>query len=121
MFDLVTSSIGYIKAGKLRPLGVTTATRYDALPDVPPIGDFVPGYEASGWQGIGAPANTPVEILDTLHGAINEALADAAFKTRLVDLAAPVFMSSRTEFGTLIKADTEKWPKVVRFANIKAE
>ena len=84
MFDLVTSSIGYIKAGQLRPLGVTTATRYEALPDVPPIADTVPGYEASGWQGIGAPAKTPVEILDRLHGEINAALADQAIR-RTVD------------------------------------
>ncbi len=121
MFDLVASSIGYIRAGKLRPLGVTTAARYDALPDVPPIGDFVPGYEASGWQGIGAPANTPAEILDKLHSEINAALADPAFKARLVDLGAPVFASSRAEFSKIIKADTEKWAKVVKFAGIKAE
>jgi tripartite-type tricarboxylate transporter receptor subunit TctC len=121
MFDLVTSSIGYIKAGQLRPLGVTTAARYEALPDVPPIGDTVPGYEASGWQGIGAPARTPVEILDKLHGEINAALADPAIKTRLTELGAPVFASSRAEFSKLIEADTEKWAKVVKFANIKAE
>ncbi len=121
IFDLVISSIGYIKAGKLRPLGVTTATRYEVLPDVPPIGDFVPGYEASGWQGIGAPANTPVEILDKLHSEINAALADSGFTARLAELGAPVFASSRAEFSKLIAADTEKWAKVVKFANIKAE
>jgi tripartite-type tricarboxylate transporter receptor subunit TctC len=121
MFDLVTSSIGSIKDGKLRPLGVTTAERYVALPDVPPIGDFVPGYEASGWQGIGAPAGTPDEILDTLHGAINAALADPAFTARLVDLGAPPFASSRADFVKLIAADTAKWAKVVAFADIKAE
>ncbi len=121
LFDLVTSSIGSIKDGKLRPLGVTTATRYDALPDVPPIADTVPGYEASGWQGIGAPANTPEEILDKLHGEINAALADPVFRARLVDLGAPAFSSSRAQFKGLIAADTEKWAKVVQFANIKAE
>jgi tripartite-type tricarboxylate transporter receptor subunit TctC len=121
MFDLVTSSIGYIKAGQLRPLGVTTATRYEALPDVPPIADTVPGYEASGWQGIGAPAKTPVEILDKLHGEINAALADPAIGARLTELGAPVFASSRAEFSKVIEADTEKWAKVVKFANIKAE
>jgi tripartite-type tricarboxylate transporter receptor subunit TctC len=121
MFDLVTSSIGYIKDGKLRALGVTTAGRYEALPDVPPIGDFVPGYEASGWQGIGAPANTPAEILDKLHGEINAALADPAFKARLSDLGAPAFASSREEFVKLIAADTDKWAKVVKFANIKLD
>jgi tripartite-type tricarboxylate transporter receptor subunit TctC len=121
MFDLVTSSIGYIKAGQLRPLGVTTATRYEALPDVPPIADTVPGYEASGWQGIGAPAKTPVEILDRLHLEINAALADQAITARLTELGAPAFASSRATFSKLIEADTEKWAKVVKFANIKAE
>jgi tripartite-type tricarboxylate transporter receptor subunit TctC len=121
LFDLVPSSIGYIRDGKLRPLGVTTAARYDALPDVPPIADTVPGYEASGWQGIGAPANTPEEILDKLHGEINAALVDPAFKARLADLAAPVFSSSRAEFKALIAADSAKWAKVIQFANIKAE
>jgi tripartite-type tricarboxylate transporter receptor subunit TctC len=121
MFDLVTSSVGYIKAGQLRPLGVTTATRYEALPDVPPIADTVAGYEASGWQGIGAPAKTPVEILDKLHGEINAALADSTIMARLTELGAPVFASSRAEFGKVIETDTEKWAKVVKFANIKAE
>jgi tripartite-type tricarboxylate transporter receptor subunit TctC len=121
MFDLVTSSIGYIKAGKLRALGVTTAAAYDSLPGVPPIGDFVSGYEASGWQGIGAPANTPAEILDELHGEINAALADPAFEARLADLGAPAFSTSRNEFKKLIAADTEKWAKVVAFANIKLD
>jgi tripartite-type tricarboxylate transporter receptor subunit TctC len=121
LFDLVTSSISYIKDGKLRPLGVTTAMRYDGLPNVPPIADTVPGYEASGWQGIGAPANTPDEILDKLHGEINAALADPVFQARLVDLGAPVFSSSRAQFKALIAADTEKWAKVVQFANIKTE
>ncbi len=121
MFDLVTSSIGYIKAGKLRPLGVTTATRYDALPEVPPIDQFVPGYEASGWQGIGAPAKTPVEILDKLHAEINAALADPKFKARLDALGAPAFPTSRAEFEKLIKADTEKWAKVVEFTHIKLD
>jgi len=121
MFDLVTSSIGYIKAGKLRPLGVTTAGRYTALPDVPPIADFVPGYEASGWQGIGAPAKTPADILDKLHGEINAALTEPAFKARLDDLGAPAFASSREDFEKLIAADTQKWAKVVKFANIEVE
>jgi len=121
MFDLVVSSIEYIRQGRLRPLGVTTAARYDVLPDVPTISEFVPGYEASGWGGVGAPANTPVEILDRLHDAINAALADAAFTARFADLGAPVFATSRAEFGKLIVADTEKWAKVVKFANIKME
>jgi tripartite-type tricarboxylate transporter receptor subunit TctC len=121
IFDLVISSIEYIRAGKLRPLGVTTASRYDVLPDVPPIGDFVPGYEASGWQGIGAPANTPVEIIDKLNKGINAALVDPTFKARLADLGAPVFASSPAKFASLIAADTEKWAKVIRAANIKPD
>jgi tripartite-type tricarboxylate transporter receptor subunit TctC len=121
MFDLVTSSIGYIKAGKLRPLGVTTAVAYDALPNVPPIGQVVPGYEASGWQGIGAPAKTGTEILDKLNGEINAALADDTFRARLDALGAPAFANSRSDFKKLIKADTEKWAKVVAFANIKLD
>jgi tripartite-type tricarboxylate transporter receptor subunit TctC len=121
MFDLVTSSIGYIKTGKLRALGVTTASRYEALPDVPPIGQFVPGYEASGWQGLGAPARTPVEILDKLHGEVNAALADPAFKARLADLGAPAFATARDDFRKLIEADTAKWAKVVQFAKIELD
>ena len=121
MFDLVTSSIGYIKSGKLRALGVTTAAPYDSLPGVPPIAATVPGYEASGWQGLGAPAHTPDEILDTLHGEVNTALADPAFKARLEALGAPAFASSRSDFQKLIAADTEKWAKVVAFAKIKLD
>ena len=121
MFDLVTSSVGYIKAGQLRPLGVTTATRYEALPDVPPIADTVPGYEASGWQGIGAPAKTPREILDKLHGEINGILGDPTIRARLTELGAPVFASTRAEFSKVIEADTDKWARVVNFAKIKAE
>jgi tripartite-type tricarboxylate transporter receptor subunit TctC len=121
MFDLVTSSIGYIKSGKLRALGVTTAGRYEALPDVPPIGQFVPGYEASGWQGLGAPARTPAEILDKLHGEVNAALVDPAFKARLADLGAPAFSTSRDGFRKLIEADTAKWAKVVQFAKIQLD
>src|ERR1700739_11464 len=121
MFDLVTSSIGYIKTGKLRALGVTTADRYEALPDVPPIGQFVRGYEASGWQGLGAPVRTPVEILDKLHGEVNAALADPAFTARLADLGAPAFATSREDFRKLIEADTAKWAKVVQFAKIQLD
>jgi tripartite-type tricarboxylate transporter receptor subunit TctC len=94
MFEPIVSAIGYIRAGQLRPLGVTTATRINVLPDVPPIGDFVPGYEASGWQGIGAPAKTPPEIIAILNREVNAALADATFKARLVDLGAEPFASS---------------------------
>ena len=121
MFDPVASSIGYIRAGQLRPLGVTTAARIDALPDVPPIGDFVPRYEASGWDGIGGPANTPPEIVAILNKEVNAALADPTFKARLVDLGADSFASSPAEFGKFIVEYTEKWAKVIRGANIKAE
>lgn len=121
MFDLVTSSIGYIKSGKLRALGVTTAAPYDSLPGVPPIAATVPGYEASGWQGLGAPAHTPDEILDKLHDAVNATIADPSFRARLADLGAPAFASSRSDFQKLIIADTAKWAKVVAFANIKLD
>jgi tripartite-type tricarboxylate transporter receptor subunit TctC len=121
MFDPVASSIGYIRAGQLRPLGVTTAARIDALPDVPPIGEFVPDYEASGWDGIGGPANTPPEIVTILNKQVNAALADPSFKARLVDLGADLFASSPAEFGKFIVEYTEKWGKVIRAANIKAE
>jgi tripartite-type tricarboxylate transporter receptor subunit TctC len=121
MFDLVVSSVEQIRAGRLRPLGVTTATRIHSLPDVPPIGDFVPGYEASGWQGIGAPKNTPVEIIDKLNKEINAALADDAFKARLADLGALPFATSAAEFGQFVVEFTEKWAKLIRAANIKAE
>ena len=121
MFDPVASSIGYIRARQLRPLGVTTAARIDVLPDVPPIGDFVPGYEASGWDGIGGPANTPPEIVAILNKEVNAALADPTFKARLVDLGADSFASSPAMFGKFIVEYTEKWAKVIRAANIKAE
>jgi tripartite-type tricarboxylate transporter receptor subunit TctC len=119
LFDPVASSIGQIKAGKLRPLGVTTATRTDVLPDVPPIGEFVPGYEATGWNGIGAPAHTPPEIIAILSQQINAALADPAFKARLIDAGVEPFATSPAEFGRFIVGDTERWTKVIRAANIK--
>jgi tripartite-type tricarboxylate transporter receptor subunit TctC len=120
IFDPIASSMGYIKAGQLRPLGVTTATRVEALHDVPPIGDFVPGYEASGWQGLGAPANTPAEIIALLNKQITAALADPAFKARLRDLGMEPFGTAPAEFGKFIAEQTEKWDKVIRAANIKA-
>jgi tripartite-type tricarboxylate transporter receptor subunit TctC len=121
MFDTIPSSLGYIRDGKLRALGVTAAARSDVLPDVPPIGDSVPGYAASGWQGIAAPANTPVDILDKLHDEVNAALADPAFKARLAEIGAPAFVTSRAEFIEFIADETEKWAKVIRTAGIKAE
>jgi len=121
MFDVVISSIGHIRAGKLRPLGVTTAARLAVLPDVPPISDFLPGYEASSWDGIGAPANTPPEIVGILNKQVNAALADPTFKARLADLGAEPFAGSTAEFGKFIVDYTEKWGKVIRAAGIKAE
>jgi tripartite-type tricarboxylate transporter receptor subunit TctC len=121
MFDPIASSIGYIRAGKLRPLAVTTATRLEVLPDIPPVGDFVPGYEASGWYGIGAPKNTPAEIINRLNSEINAALADATMKARFADLGGTVLPGSPADFGKLIADESEKWGKVIRAANIRAE
>jgi tripartite-type tricarboxylate transporter receptor subunit TctC len=121
MFDNITTSIEYIRAGKLRPLAVTTATRWEGLPDVPTVSDFVPGYEASSWSGIGVPRNTPADIIDKLNKEINAALADARMKTRLADLGGTVLPGSPADFGKFIADETEKWGKVIRAANIKPE
>src|SRR4051812_18476281 len=121
MFDPIASSVGYIKAGQLRALGVTTARRIVVLPDVPAIGKFVPGYEASGWQGIGAPANTPPQIIAILNKLVNEALARAEFKARFVDLGLEPYATSPAEFGKFIVDYTEKWGKVIRDAHIKPQ
>jgi tripartite-type tricarboxylate transporter receptor subunit TctC len=120
-FSPLPEPIEQIKSGRLRALAVTTATRVAALPDVPSIGDFVPGYEASGWLGIGAPKNTPTEIVDKLNREINAVLADSRIKAQLAELGIAVFPSSPAEFGKLIADETEKWGKVLRAANIKAE
>jgi len=121
MFDTMPNSIEYIKAGKLRPLAVTTATRWEGLPDIPTVGDFVPGYEASGWYGLAAPKNTPPEIVDKLNNEVNAALADPKMKARLADMGGTVLAGSPADFGKLIATETEKWGKVIRAANIKAE
>jgi tripartite-type tricarboxylate transporter receptor subunit TctC len=121
MFDSVTASIEHIKAGKLRALAVTATTRLEILPNIPTVADFVPGYEASGWNGIGAPKNTPAEIVDKLNKEINSVLADPKMKARLVDLGAATLIGSPTDFGKLIVNETEKWGKVIRAANIKPE
>jgi tripartite-type tricarboxylate transporter receptor subunit TctC len=121
MFDNVSSSIEYIRAGKLRPLAVTTAARSDALPDLPTVGDFVPGYEASAVNGIGAPRATPTEIIDKLNKEINAGLADPPLKARLADLGASVLVGSPADYGRLIAEETEKWGKVIRGADIKPE
>ena len=115
------ASIEYIRAGKLRALAVTTATRSEALPDIPTVGEFVPGYEASTWFGVGAPKNTPAEIVDKLNKEINAGLADPKMKARLADLGGTVLAGSPADFGKLIADETEKWGKVIRAANIKPE
>jgi tripartite-type tricarboxylate transporter receptor subunit TctC len=121
MFSPMSSSIEFVRGGKLRALAVTTAARSEVLPDVPTVAEFVPGYEATGWFGIGAPRNTPVEIVDRLNREINAGLADPKLKARLADLGATVFVSSPTDFATYLAAETEKWGKVVRTANLKAD
>jgi tripartite-type tricarboxylate transporter receptor subunit TctC len=121
IFSPVSESIEHIKAGKLRALAVTTATRLDVLPDVPTVGDFVPGYEASGFAGIGAPRNTPAEIIDMLNKELNAGLADTKIKTRIVELGGTVLGGSPAEFGTIISDATEKWARVIKFAGIKVE
>jgi tripartite-type tricarboxylate transporter receptor subunit TctC len=121
MFDIMASSIEHIRAGKLRALAVTTATRSEALPDVPTVGDFLLGYEANLWSGFGAPKNTPAEIVVKLNKEINAGLADPRMKARLADLGATVLALSSADFGKLIADDTEKWGKVIRAANIKPE
>ena len=121
MFGVIASSMEYIRAGKLRPLAVSTAMRVDALPDLPKVGDFLPGYEASDWYGICAPRGTPIEIIDRLNTQINAGLADPKLKARLADLGGTVLAGSPSDFGKLIAAETEKWGKVIRAANIKPE
>src|SRR5262249_6385572 len=121
MFAFMTSSIEYIRAGRLRALAVATATRSEALPDVPTIGEFVPGYEASGWFAVGAPRATPAEIVEKLNKEVNAALADPKIKAHLADLGGVALPGSPAEFGKLIAEETEKWAKVVKFAGIKAD
>src|SRR6516162_9985049 len=120
-FAVVTTAIEYIRAGKLRALAVTSATPQEALPDIPTVADFLPGYEASGWFGLFAPKNTPAEIVDKLNKEINAALADPKVKARLADLGGTVVPGSPADFGKLVVDDKEKWAKVIRAANIKAE
>jgi tripartite-type tricarboxylate transporter receptor subunit TctC len=119
MFDTLITSIEHIRAGKLRPLAVTAATRVEVLPDIPTVGEFVPGYEAVGWQGVGAPRATPVEIIDKLNKEINAGLADPRIKARIADLGYTVLASSPADFGRFIAAYTEKWAKVIKFSGAK--
>ncbi|AMN40300.1 Bug family tripartite tricarboxylate transporter substrate binding protein [Rhodoplanes sp. Z2-YC6860] len=121
MFDSVPSAIQQVRSGKLRPLGVTTATRLDVMPDVPAINEFVPGYVASNWYGIVAPKDTPAEIVARLNKEINAILADPAVRARIADLGASPFAGSAADFAKFIAEDTERWGKVIREANIKPE
>ena len=120
VFENMLAAIEYIKSGTLRALAVTTASRSDALPDIPTMGDFVPGYEASTWFGVGAPKNTPVEIIDRLNKEINAGLADPKLKARFTDLGSTPFASTPSDFAKLIVEETDKWGKVVRAANLRA-
>jgi tripartite-type tricarboxylate transporter receptor subunit TctC len=117
----VSESIEHIKSGKLRALAVTTATRLDVLSEVPTVGDLVPGYEASGSAGIGAPKNTPAEIIDLLNKELNAGLADSKIKRRIIELGGTLLGGSPAAFGTIISDATEKWAKVIKFAGIKVE
>src|SRR5262245_50253367 len=119
MFGAMPSSLGYVRGGKLRALAVTSATRQEALPDVPTVGEFLPGYEARGWYGIVAPRGTPIAIVETLNKEINAALADPNMRKRLTDLGVAVFAGSPADFAKFIVDETEKWAKVVKFAGIK--
>jgi len=121
MFDVTPSSTPQIRAGKLRPLAVTAATRVDVLPEIPVMGDFVPGYEASAWLGFGAPKDTPAAIVAMLNREVNAGLADPTIKARIADLGCTVLAVSPAEFCKLFADETEKWGKVVKFAGIKPE
>jgi tripartite-type tricarboxylate transporter receptor subunit TctC len=120
IFATTPGTTEFVRAGKLRALAVTTRVRAEALPEVPPVADFVPGYESSQWYGIGAPRNTPVEIVEKLNKEINAALADPKMKARFADLSGTVLPGTPADFGKLI-AETEKWGKVVKFAGLKAD
>jgi tripartite-type tricarboxylate transporter receptor subunit TctC len=120
LFDSMPTAIEYIRARKVRALAVTSETRWDGQSDIPAMSEFLPGFEANSWFGIGAPKNTPDAVVERLNKEINAGLSDPTLKARFADLAATVFIGSPTEFGTFIAAETEKWSKVIRAANIKA-
>jgi tripartite-type tricarboxylate transporter receptor subunit TctC len=118
-FRPMPPTIEYIRAGRLRAMAVTTATRSEALPDVPTVGEFVPGYEASSWYGVGAPKTTPAEIIEKLNNEINEVLVEPKNQVLLGDLGGTVMLGSPADFGKFIADETEKWAKVIKFAGIK--
>ena len=120
-FSPISAGVSYIKSGKLRPLAVTTATRSEAFPDVPPVADFVPGYDVSAWYGMGAPKNTPAAIIDKLNSTINAGLADPKMKQKFAALGSQPYIATAAEFGKFQVAEAAKWAKVVKFAGIKAE
>jgi tripartite-type tricarboxylate transporter receptor subunit TctC len=121
VFAPLSESIQQIKAGKLRALAVTTASRLDVLPDIPTVGEFVPGYEASGFAGIGAPKDTPTDIINMLNKEVNLGLADSKVQARITELGGTVLGGTPAEFATIIAEATEKWTKVIKFAGIKPE
>ena len=121
MFDTTPGSIAHIKAGKLRALAVTSKTRAEALPDLPTVGDFIPGYEASQWYGLTAPKDTPADVIATLNKAVNAALAEPVMKAKLAELGGAPFPGTPAEFGALIVAETDKWAKVVKFSGAKVD
>ena len=120
-FDGISGSLEHVRSGKLRALGVTTAQRADVLPNVPSIAEFVPGYEAGGWYGIGVPKNVPAEVVDKLNREMNACLADPKLQARIADLGGVALTGSPADFGRLIAEETDKWAKVVRFSGAKAE
>ena len=117
----MSTTIEHARAGKLRALAVTTATRSPALPDIPAVGDFVPGYEASSWHGVGVPKNTPTEIVEKLNKEINAGLANPTLQARIAHLGGVPIPMTPSDFGKLVVDETEKWSKVVKFAGIKVE
>jgi tripartite-type tricarboxylate transporter receptor subunit TctC len=121
MFDTMSTSIEYIRSGRLRALAVTTATRSEALPDIPTMADFVPAFESSSWQGVGAPRNTPDEIVLKLNKEVNTGLADSKVKARIADFGGTPLPLKPAEFSKLVAEETEKWAKVIKFAGAKAD
>ena len=121
IFDTLPTSVEHIKAGRVRPLAVSSVTRSEVIPDVSPLARFVPGYEANGWYGIGAPKNTPAEVIQRLNTEINAAITDVKLKARLAELGGVLLTGSAADFAKIIAQDTEKWAQVVKFSGAKAD